>query len=88
MNALSHLPRLLGPLADAPVALILLARLTAFLLLVWGAHAAFAGRNPRWRVALCARRPLGSGRSPPFLLHRPSSRGKSSEAISQLSSAK
>ncbi len=39
-------------LANGPTGLVLIAKWTLLLALAWLAHAALAGRNPRWRVAL------------------------------------
>ena len=45
---------------DVPVALMLIARWTVFLAVVWTVHAALAGQNPRWRVALWRAMTLGT----------------------------
>src|SRR5271156_4422551 len=38
--------------ADAPLVVLALIKVSAFLMGAWLAHALLVGRNPRWRVAL------------------------------------
>src|SRR4051794_30197689 len=54
-----------GP-AGGPIVLSLVARWTVLLSLAWAAHAALAGRNPRWRVALWRAVAIGAA-AVPFL---------------------
>ena len=52
MNALLTASRLLQPIADAPVWVVLLLKVTAILSAAWLVHLALARANPRWRVFL------------------------------------
>src|SRR5262245_33670002 len=52
MNTASVVARSIVWLSEGPGWLHLIVRSTAFLALAWAAHAAVAGGNPRWRVAL------------------------------------
>ncbi len=52
MNAVAIGADLMSSLADSGVSCTLVARWTVLLVVAWLAHAALAGRNPRWRVAL------------------------------------
>ena len=61
MSAPSHWAGSLAGLADGSIGSMLVAKWTLLLALAWLAHAALAGRNPRWRVALWRGAMLGVG---------------------------
>ena len=52
MNVFSIVLDAVAHLANGSTGPVLIAKWTLLLVLVWLAHAALAGRNPRWRVAL------------------------------------
>ncbi|MHB8901223.1 MAG: carboxypeptidase regulatory-like domain-containing protein, partial [Thermoguttaceae bacterium] len=52
MNTLLTASRILQPIMDAPVWVILLLKITAILLAAWFIHLALKRANPRWRVFL------------------------------------
>ena len=61
MNAPSNWVGSVASLADGSTGLMLVAKCTLLLALAWLGHAALAGRNPRWRVALWRGAMLGVG---------------------------
>jgi hypothetical protein len=52
MSVFSNVFEVVAHLSDAGTGPVLVAKWTLLLALAWLAHAALAGRNPRWRVAL------------------------------------
>jgi beta-lactamase regulating signal transducer with metallopeptidase domain/thiol-disulfide isomerase/thioredoxin/protocatechuate 3,4-dioxygenase beta subunit len=61
MSAFAIISEAVAHLSDAGTGPVLVAKWTLLLALAWLAHAALAGRNPRWRVALWRGAMLGVG---------------------------